>query len=279
MAMRTPDQGIRGTAAASIALAALVALVASGCGSSSSTTSVAAGASGATGASGSTAGAGPPASTLAPVHGKYSPMLNPSNFVTTIDNRYWPLKPGTTYHYKGVRGTTPQTDDETVTNQTKTIIGIPSVQVNDVVSEHGKPVERTRDYYAQDKWGNVWYMGEDSFETNSQGKMVRASDSWLSGVKGGQPGIIMPGHPTPGESYRQEYYPPGKALDEATVLNLHGSTTVPYKGKHTGLLVTSERSPLEPQTEQKYYEPGLGEVMEKVVKGHHEAFQLVNITH
>jgi hypothetical protein len=206
-------------------------------------------------------------------------MLNPSNFVTTIDNRYWPLKPGTTYHYKGVRGTTPQTDDETVTNQTKTIIGIPSVQVNDVVSEHGKPVERTRDYYAQDKWGNVWYMGEDSFETNSQGKMVRASDSWLSGVKGGQPGIIMPGHPTPGESYRQEYYPPGKALDEATVLNLHGSTTVPYKGKHTGLLVTSERSPLEPQTEQKYYEPGLGEVMEKVVKGHHEAFQLVNITH
>ena len=63
------------------------------------------------------------------------------------------------------------------------------------------------------------------------------------------------------------------------MLNLHGSTTVPYKGMHTGLLVTSERSPLEPQTEQKYYEPGLGEVMEKVVKGHHEAFQLVNITH
>src|SRR5206468_3707728 len=148
------------------------------------------------------------ASSLAPVNGTYSPSIDPANFVTTIDNPYWPLKPGTTYHYKGVRGTTPQTDDETVTSQTKTIIGIPSVQVNDVVSEHGTPVERTRDYYAQDKWGNVWYMG-----------------------------------------------------------------------KHTGLLVTSERSPLEPQTEQKYYEPGLGEVMEKVVKGHHEAFQLVNITH
>jgi hypothetical protein len=54
---------------------------------------------------------------------------------------------------------------------------------------------------------------------------------------------------------------------------------VPYGGKHTGLLVTSERSPLEPQTEQKYYDPGLGEVMEKVVKGHHEQFRLVNITH
>ena len=52
-------------------------------------------------------------------------------------------------------------------------------------------------------------MGEDFVETNSQGKMVRASDSWLSGAKGGKPGIIMPGnpHPKPGDAYRQEYYP------------------------------------------------------------------------
>src|SRR5919198_2545601 len=189
------------TAAASMATVALVAMIASGCGSSggSSTTSVAAPSS---------------ASQLAPIQGKYSPTIDPSNFVTTIDNKYWPLKPGTTYHYKGVRGTTPQTDNETVTNQTKNIIGVQATVVRDVVSEHGKPVERTRDYYAQDKQGNVWYMGEDSFETNSQGKMVRASDSWLSGVKGGEPGIIMPGDPKPGEAYRQENYPPGEALDE-----------------------------------------------------------------
>ena len=31
--------------------------------------------------------------------------------------------------------------------------------------------------------------------------------------------------------------------------------TVPYQGKHTGLLVTKERSPLKPQTERKYYQP------------------------
>jgi hypothetical protein len=257
---------------------AAAALLAGGCGSSGSSTTVAAGTSGATGTSGSSSG-GPPASVLAPIQGKYSPKIDPSNFVASVNNPYWPLKPGTTFHYEGVRGTTPQTDDETVTNQTKTIIGIPSTVVDDVVSEHGKAVERTRDYYAQDKWGNVWYMGEDSFETNSQGKMVRASDSWLSGVKGGEPGIIMPANPKPGDAYRQEYYPPGQALDEARVLNLHGTTTVPYKGKYTGLLVTSERSPLEPQTEQKYYSPGLGEVMEKVVKGHHEQFRLVNVTH
>jgi hypothetical protein len=58
------------------------------------------------------------------------------------------------------------------------------------------------------------------------------------GVDGAQPGIIMPADPQPGEAYRQEYYPPGEALDEARVLNLNGSARVPY-GAFNGLLVTA----------------------------------------
>jgi hypothetical protein len=217
-----------------------------------------------------------PASSLAPIHGTYSPTIDPSNFVRTIDNRYWPLIPGTTYRYEGVRGSTPQTDVEIVTHRTKTILGIPCTVVRDTVSEHGIAIERTFDWYAQDRQGNVWYMGELSLE-RKHGQMVKASDSWKSGVDGGRPGIIMPAAPRPGEAYRQEYYPPGEALDEARVLSLDGSMSVPF-GSYHGLLVTSERSPLEPQTEQKYYAPGLGEIAEKVVKGHHEEFQLVDVT-
>src|SRR5205085_4639133 len=63
-------------------------------------------------------------SNLASVHGRYSPSIDPANFVVTIDNRYFPLEPGTGFHYRGVRGTTPQTDDEIVTRQTKQILGI-----------------------------------------------------------------------------------------------------------------------------------------------------------
>ena len=37
--------------------------------------------------------------------------------------------------------------------------------------------------------------------------------------------------------------------------------------------------PLEPQTEHKYYAPGVGEIAERVVKGHHEEFTLVRVTH
>ena len=247
------------------AAAALLAAVLAGCGSSGGGSSL------------STTTSAPSASTLAPIHGHYAPHIDPANFVSTINNRYWPLIPGTAYHYKGVKQAAFQVDNEVVTHQKKRILGIPSTVVRDTVSEHGTPVERTFDYYAQDKQGNVWYMGELSLE-RTHGKMTKASDSWLSGVKGGKPGVIMPGNPQPGDQYRQEYYPPGQALDQAKVLSLHGSYTVPYGGKHTGLLVTSEYSPLEPQTEQKYYQPGLGEVDEHVTKGHHEEFHLVGVT-
>ena len=214
---------------------------------------------------------------LAPTHGTYAPKIDAANFVAKIDNRYLPYKPGTTLHFEGVRGTTRQSDDEVVLHRTKRILAVKCTVVRDTVSEHARAVERTDDWYAQDKQGNVWYMGEDSFELK-HGHFVKASDSWKSGVNGAKPGIIMPAHPRPGDAYRQEYYPPGKALDEARVLRLSGNLTVPY-GAFDGVLVTSERSPLEPQTEQRYYAPGVGEIAERVVKGHHEAFKLVSVTH
>src|ERR671935_1895248 len=203
--------------------------------------------------------------------------MAPKNFVATVDNRFWTLRAGTRFHYEGMRGKIPQTDDEVVTQLTKRILGIRCTVVRDTVSEHGRAVERTLDYYAQDKEGNVWYLGEDSFELK-RGHFVKASDSWRSGVDGAKPGIIMPAHPKPGDRYRQEYYPPGEALDEAHVLGYRGPVTVPY-GRFERSLVTSEFSPLEPQTEEKYYVAGVGEILERVVKGHHEEFRLVRITH
>jgi hypothetical protein len=106
---------------------ALFALLASACSSSSG------------GGSSSPTSSTLSASSLAPVHGNYSPSIDPANFVQTIDNPYWPLEPGTTYSYDGVRGGTPQTDVEVVTHQTKVILGITSTVVRDTVSEHGAP--------------------------------------------------------------------------------------------------------------------------------------------
>lgn len=219
----------------------------------------------------------PPPGRLAPIHGTYAPTIDPANFAARVDNPYLPYKPGTRIHFVGSSGTTAQTDDEVVAHRTKRILGVTCTVFRDTVSEHGRAVERTDDWYAQDIQGNVWYMGEDSFELQN-GRFVKADDSWKAGVNGAKPGIIMPANPRPGDAYRQEYYPAGKALDEARVLRLGARLTVPY-GSFRRVLVTSERSPLEPQTEHKYYAPGVGEIAERVVKGHHEAFKLVSITH
>ena len=88
----------------------------------------------------------------------------------------------------------------------------------------------------------------------------------------------MPANPQPGDRYRHEYYPPGQALDEAHALGMRGPFTVPY-GTFKRALVTSEFSPLEPQTEEKVYVAGVGEIEEHVVKGGHEGFRLVRISH
>lgn len=229
----------------------------------------------ATGA-GSSPAASPPPPTWA-LHGAYSPTIDPANFVARIDNRYFPLEPGTAFHYQGFSGQTPQTDDMVVTHRTKQILGITCTVVRDTVSEHGKPVERTFDWYAQDKQGNVWYMGENSLELKN-GRFVRAPDSWQSGVHGAKPGIIMRGNPQPGDVYRQEYYPPGGALDQARVLGANAPLMVP-SGTYERALVTVEWSPVEPQLEKKWYAAGTGEIQEQVIQGAHERFQLVSVTH
>jgi hypothetical protein len=161
--------------------------------------------------------------------------------------------------------------------ETKEILGVRCTVVRDTVSERGKAIERIFDWYAQDRQGNVWYMGEDSLELKN-GRFVRASDSWRSGVRGAKPGIIMRGHPRAGDVYRQEYYPPGGALDQARVLGRGATVKVPY-GLVARPLVTIEWSPVEPQFEKKYYESGVGEIKEQVVRGQHEQFQLVSVTH
>jgi hypothetical protein len=195
--------------------------------------------------------------------------------VATIDNPYFPLPAGTAFHFEGTADRAPQTDDMVVTDRQKTILGVACTVVEDTVSERGKAIERTFDWYAQDKDGNVWYMGEDSFELHN-GRFVRAADSWEAGVHGAQAGIIMPANPQTGAVYRQEYFPPD-ALDQAHVARMHAHRDVRY-GSFGDVLVTDEWSPVEPQIEEKSYVAGVGEIEEHVTAGGHEQFELVDIT-
>jgi len=208
--------------------------------------------------------------------GVTAPVLDPSNFVSVIDNPYFPLPVGRTLVYEGVKDGQTQIDTVTVTGETRVILGITAMVVRDVSTHDGTVLERTADWYAQDRQGNVWYLGEDTVAFLANGKSD-TSGSWEAGVRGAQPGIIMEAHPQIPDAYRQEYLA-GQAEDTAWVVDIGGTITVPY-GKLRNTLTTLEATRLEPGAyDQKIYAPGIGIALEQALTGTPEVARLVSVT-
>jgi hypothetical protein len=203
--------------------------------------------------------------------------LDPATFANEIDNPYWPLATGSRWRYR-------ETDDSgarrrvdvVVTGKTKRILGIDAVVVHDTVREHGMLVEDTYDWYGQDADGNIWYLGEDTKEYEN-GKVATTEGSLQAGVDGAQPGVVVPAHPEPGMSYREEYYA-GQAEDAARVLAVDQKVEVPY-GFFQGGLLTQNVTALEPKVaEQKVYVKGIGPVREMTISGGSDETRLVDFT-
>jgi hypothetical protein len=198
-------------------------------------------------------------------------------FSTTIDNPYLPMTPGTRMVYRTTDGDEHGREVVRVTHRTRDVDGVTVRVVRDRAYVGGELVEDTRDLYAQDRRGNVWYFGENT-KTLENGTVTSRKGSWLAGVDGALPGIVMEAHPRVGDAYAQEDAP-GVAEDRAKVLSLDAHATVPY-GSFDSLLKTKDFSPLEPSVvEHKKYLRGVGSILEKEVKGGNERLALVRVTH
>jgi hypothetical protein len=93
------------------------------------------------------------------------PKFDPCNFGNeNIDNPYFTLTLGTTFTYESETKEGTEEDIVVVTDETKEILGVTATVVQDTVSLDGELIEDTFDWFAQDKDGNVWYMGEDTKE-------------------------------------------------------------------------------------------------------------------
>jgi hypothetical protein len=205
----------------------------------------------------------------------YEPVLNPANFVRKVNNPYFTWPVGRTLTYRGVRDGQTQVDVVHVTSKTKVIEGITAVTVTDVATHRGKLLEKTTDWYAQDKQGNVWYLGEATAVYLPGGK-VDHSGSWQAGVKDAEPGLVMEAHPKVPDAYREEYLP-GQAEDTAWIVNVGGSATVPFGTLHH-VLTSLEFTRLEPDViDKKVYAPGIGVVIEQSAHGPLEFAQLVSV--
>jgi len=188
--------------------------------------------------------------------------LDPADFSTNIDNPYWPMKPGSRWVYSEIdTDGTKERVVVTVTGKTKKIAnGVTARVISDVVTENGTPVEITDDWYAQDKDGNVWYLGE-AVRNFKDGKQVDREGSFEAGVDGAQPGIAMPADPVPGLSYRQEYYK-GEAEDKGAVITVGEEQVEVPAGYYRGVLMTRDLVPLEPKVQElKFYARNVGPVL------------------
>ena len=203
--------------------------------------------------------------------------LKPGDFTTEIDNRYWPMEPGTQWTYRETGGDGDEfTVVVTVTTDTKEIAnGVTARVVRDSVWRGEEIVEDTFDWYAQDADGNIWYLGEDTAEFEN-GEVVSREGSFEAGVDGALPGIAMPAEPRPGLSYRQEYLK-GEAEDNGEVLSVTEQAEVPY-GHADDVLLTRDTITIEPDVlEYKLYAPGVGPVLTLGVSGGSGREELIGV--
>ena len=203
--------------------------------------------------------------------------LDPARFSTRIDNPYWPMRPGTRWV---TRETAPDGMRQKVVvrvmHRTRRIAnGVTARVVRDTVTERGRLVEDTRDWYAQDTAGNVWYLGERTKEYE-HGRVVSTEGSFEAGVDGAQAGVVVPADPVPGLRYRQEWYA-GHAEDTASVVAVGEQAETPA-GHFRDVVMTREVTPLEPDAlEFKFSARGVGPVLALEVSGGSAREELVRV--
>jgi hypothetical protein len=143
----------------------------------------------------------------------------------------------------------------TVTDVTRRIDGVRTVLVYDSELGTGQTTQRSLDYLAQDKAGNLWLMGgaTESFEA---GRFVDVSDVWMSGVEGARPGILFPADPAAAKAWVIDTHPGEKSVAQFVAIR---KNCVPFSC-FDKVLVTREGTQDAPNNELKYYAFGLGQV-------------------
>jgi len=187
------------------------------------------------------------------------------NDPTKINNNWSPLIPGTQFTLNGQAdrggGLLPHEVVTTVTDLTKVIDGVRTVVILEKDLNEGILQEAELNFQAQDSAGNIWNMGEYP-EEYENGKFDGAPDVWIAGLDDAHPGNSMIGNAQLGTpEYLQGWSPEIEFLDCAKVFMMQQHTCVPA-GCYNDVMITDERSPLEPESghQRKFYAPGVGNV-------------------
>ena len=214
----------------------------------------------------------------------YDPSFDPGDFATDfvtpgVVNPYMPIKVGNRWDFAAPDAD--ETNTVEVLAATKLVEGVTCVVARDLVSEGGVAKEFTDDWLAQAQNGDVHYCGEEvkdyeifAGDVPQAPELVSIDGSFKVGRDGDKPGVLFPGTPVVGTTYRQEFSL-GNAEDVAEVLSTtYGFGDDPALDQdvpqaladhlcNDDCVVTLESTPIEPGAgARKYYSPGIGVFLE-----------------
>ena len=200
-----------------------------------------------------------------------TPSPDPGDFVTGVDNPWFPLAQGTTWTYRVFDAAGRATERVSVLPRTTSVDGVACTGVREVTRLPGGRVLSTVDrWYAQDRAGNVWWLGQ---EVRGRASGVR---SWRAGERGARAGLVMAATPRLGDGY-VEADAPGVLRLEAEVLTLDGERSGPH-GTYDHLVVVSEGTPGLQGTARDFYARGIGLVSSSSVSPSISERDLVAVT-
>lgn len=129
----------------------------------------------------------------------------------------------------------------------------------------GELAEVTLNYYGRcPESDNIYYLGE-YVEHYENGFVIDNEGSWLAGVDGAQPGLLIPSFFLLGARYCQEMAP-GVSMDRGENVAM-GVTYVTPAGTFENCIIIEESTPLEPdEITLNVYAPGIGPVADGPLK-------------
>jgi hypothetical protein len=183
---------------------------------------------------------------------------------TQVDNKWFPLEPGTQWVYEG------SALDEgehvarrvvfTVTDLIKEVAGLRTVVVWDRDYDGDELVETELAFFAEDTDGNVWHLGQYP-EEYEDGEFDKAP-AWIEGQRGAKAGLAMKGQPRQGSTdYAQGFAPaPLYWDDRARVYQTGVRTCVPVDCYESVLVMEEFERRIPGAFQLKYYARGVGGV-------------------
>jgi hypothetical protein len=179
------------------------------------------------------------------------------------DNTWFPLVPGTQYVYDGVveedGETTAHRVIYTVTDMVKVIDGVLTRVIWDRDLDDGELAEEELAFQAQDADGTVWSLGEYPEEHGEDGE-ISAPATWLAGIAGAKPGILMQADPRVGTPQYRQGYAPRIEFDDRGTVSKTGVKNCVADTCYTDVVVVDETSATQPDDghQLKYHAPGVG---------------------